>query len=159
MIINCRGGLIKKKVYHGLEFSYRFPSVESYSFLIFIQHLLKFLGTRKENNLLTMNLPASSVTLLQPTFALDSLRCCGHPLPSPVALLLPPQVDCYLIFGVSFSIHLFILLHMYMYLPRALFLPFKVIFYICVPLQIAFSLSIKFLQSVGVWIHSLIFNC
>ena len=33
------------------------------------------------------------------------------------------------------------------------------IFYICVPLQIAFLLNIKFLQFVGVWIHSLIFNC
>ena len=56
-----------------------------------------------------------------------------------------------------------------MYLSRALFLPFKKWYFTYVkyvkhmftyvPLQIAFSLNIKFLQFVGVWIHSLIFNC
>lgn len=42
MIINCSGCLIKKKtVYHGLELSYRFPSIESCSFFDFYANFIE----------------------------------------------------------------------------------------------------------------------
>ena len=100
-------------------------------FLIFIQLLLKFLGSRKENNVLIMNLPANFV-LSCSTHLLQILLVLWASLPSPIAFLLPPQVDCCLIFGVYFSIHLFITFtYVRLYLEHCFYLLKNDILHMC----------------------------
>ena len=102
-------------------------------FLIFIQLLLKFLGSRKENDVLIMNLPANFVLscsthllyiLFFFFFALDSFSAVGipsqpHCLPaSPIGGLLS---HLWCIFFHSSLYNFYICTD----LSRALFLPFK----------------------------------
>ena len=136
-------------------------------FLIFIQLLLKFLGSRKENDVLIMNLPANFVLscsthllyiLFFFFFLLQILLVLWASLPSPIAFLLPPQVDCCLIFGVSFSIRLFITFtYVRIYLEHCFCLLKNDILHMC-PSTDCFLAQYQ-IFAVRWYVDSLIFNC